>query len=145
MLDDAVLRPLQHFKLELGRRLTAAEVAQIKVHLKRDLQNDILLKVTDGEDLIMLLDQYFGVDNIRLLERLLSLIECYDLLNALLDWKETDYPAKPEVFYGKLVSVCLLSSFSIKRLFSFSHCSKPLPHRIITASRVHCVPCCSFW
>ena len=102
MLDDIVLLPLQHFKLELGRRLTATEVAQMKVHLSRDLQNDILVKVTDGEDLIMRLDQYFGVDNVRLLERLLSLIECHDLLNALLDWKETDYPVRPEMFRGKL-------------------------------------------
>ena len=99
-LSDLVLDPLQHVKLAFGRNLTGREVAQIKIHLEREVRSDILL--ADGEDLIIILDQYYGLDNIRVLERLLSQIQCHDLLNALLDWKERNNPIKPEIFYGKL-------------------------------------------
>lgn len=99
-LSDLVLDPLQHVKLAFGRNLTGREVAQIKIHLEREVRSDILL--ADGKDLIIILDQYYGLDNIRVLERLLSQIQCHDLLNALLDWKERNNPIKPEIFYGKL-------------------------------------------
>lgn len=109
-LSALVFDPLQEIKDFVARNLRSEEVALIVECLRNAIRSDTLRTVTDGEALIAVLNLYYGKDNLRVLQRLLKKINCYDLLQILNDWNVRKNPVNPRVFRGtssKIFRVCL--------------------------------------
>lgn len=99
-LSALVLDPLQEIKDFMARNLRSEEVAYIVDCLRNAIRSDILRNVTDGEALIAILDLFYGRDNLRVLQRLLRKINCYDLLEILNEWSVSNNPVNTRVFRG---------------------------------------------
>ncbi|XP_032233533.1 uncharacterized protein LOC5508831 [Nematostella vectensis] len=97
-IGEAVLYPLHRIKTAIGRCLHREEVRQIKRFLGQEIRNDILAKVVNSEGLMSLLDDCYGYDNLRFLERLLSKANCLDLVEMLRDWKSSSNCLNPRLF-----------------------------------------------
>lgn len=96
-LSALVLDPLQKIKDYMARNLRLEEVDLIVGCLGHAIRSDTLKTVTDGEALIAVLNLYYGKDNLRVLERLLKKIDCYDLLEILNEWNVTYNPVEARV------------------------------------------------
>lgn len=99
-LSALVLDPLQKIKDYMARNLRLEEVDLIVGCLSYAVRSDTLKTVTDGEALIAVLNLYYGKDNLRVLERLLKKIDCYDLLEILNEWNVTNNPVEARVLRG---------------------------------------------
>lgn len=99
-LSALVLDPLQKIKDYMARNLRLEEVDLIVGCLGHAIRSDTLKTVTDGEALIAVLNLYYGKDNLRVLERLLKKIDCYDLLEILNEWNVTYNPVEARVLRG---------------------------------------------
>lgn len=96
-LSALVFDPLQEVKDFLARNLRSKEVDRIVECLRYAIRRDTLKTVTDGEALIAVLNLYYGKDNLRVLERLLKKINCYDLLEILNEWNVANNPVETRV------------------------------------------------
>lgn len=99
-LSALVLDPLQKIKDYMARNLRLEEVDLIVGCLGHAIRSDTLKTVTDGEALMAVLNLYYGKDNLRVLERLLKKIDCYDLLEILNEWNVTYNPVEARVLRG---------------------------------------------
>ena len=120
-LSALVFDPLQEIKDFVARNLRSDEVDDIVECLRNVIRSDTLRTVTDGEALIAVLNLYYGKDNLRVLQRLLKKINCYDLLQILNDWNASNNPVSTRVFRGTssniVFRVCLHMTW-IKRYLS---------------------------
>lgn len=99
-LSELVFEPLQEIKDFVARKLTLDEVDNIVGFLRNVIRSDTLKTVTDGEALIAVLDLYYGQDNLRVLQRLLKKINCFDLLEVLNEWEASNNPVDTRAFQG---------------------------------------------
>lgn len=115
-LTELVFEPLQDIKDFVARKLRLDEVDNIVGFLRNVIRSDTLKTVTDGEALIAVLNLYYGEDNLRVLQRLLKKINCFDLLEVLNEWEASNNPVDLRVFQGTSSYVnfgCLLLNRSL--------------------------------
>ena len=99
-LSELVFEPLQEIKDFVARKLRLDEVYNIVGFLRNVIRSDTLKNVTDGEALIAVLNLYYGQDNLRVLQRLLKKINCFDLLEVLNEWEASNNPVDTRAFQG---------------------------------------------
>ena len=87
VLEEQILKPLREIKVSVSETLTLAEVRHMIQFLRQDVKQDTLNQIQDGQTLIAVLDLYYGRDNLKVLERLLRKINCFDLLRNLQEWR----------------------------------------------------------
>lgn len=97
-LSELVFEPLQEIKDFVARKLRLDEVDNIVGFLQNVIRTDTLKTVTDGEALIAVLNLYYGQDNLRVLQRLLRKINCFDLLEVLNEWEASNNPVDTRAF-----------------------------------------------
>lgn len=100
-LQVNILDPLQEIKEDIGRRLQRKEVQIIKSFLTKDIHREILEKASDGEVLVEVIDEFYGKDSLKFIERLLSKAKCQDLVEMLQDWKSNNKIIESNLFHGK--------------------------------------------
>lgn len=100
LLSALVFEPLQEIKDFVARNLRSDEIPRIAGFLGNAIRSDTLRTITDGEALIAVLNLYYGKDNLRVLQRLLRKINCYDLLEILSEWDVRSNPVNSRVFRG---------------------------------------------
>lgn len=101
VLEDQILGPLQTVKASVSTRLTTNEVYQMLPFLQQDLKQDAFPHIDNAQMLVTVLNSYYGRDNLEVLERLLSKINCIDLLGILQEWRTNNNPFEEKKLAGE--------------------------------------------